>query len=206
MAVAKRKKRFYDVEIPLIGKETQLRDFDRESLNGKHMKYDLTRYLRGKNSVLSLQIMADKEKAVAYPRKIQLLPSFLRRMVRKGTNYVEDSFVTECKNGKVNLKPFLITRRKVSRAVRKALRDKAKEELISYCKKKSVDDLFKDILDNQLQKSLSLKLKKVYPLSLCEVRVMKVVGDVEEIKEEKKSKKKEKVEEENDEIIGEEAD
>ena len=63
MAIAKRKKRFYDVEIPLIGKETQLRDYDRTSLNGKYIKYDLTRHLRGKNSVLNLKIVATNEKA-----------------------------------------------------------------------------------------------------------------------------------------------
>lgn len=191
MAIAKRKKRFYDVEIPLIGKETQLRDYEKESLNGKFIKYDLTRFLRGKNSVLSLQIVADKDKAIAYPRSLQLLPSFLRRMVRKGTNYVEDSFSTECADAKIRIKPFIITRRKVSRAVRKALRDKAKEELVNYCNDKSANDLFDNILQNNLQKFLSLKLKKVYPLSLCEIRILKVEGEVEEKKEEKVAEKKE---------------
>ncbi len=196
MAIAKRKKRFYDVEIPLIGKETQLRDFDRVSLNGKFLKYDLTRYLRGKNSILVFKVKADDEKAIASPRSLMLLPSFLRRMVRKGTNYVEDSFFVECNDAKIQIKPFIITRRKVSRAVRKALRDKAKEELVNYIKEKSVDELFDDILKNQLQKSLSLKLKKIYPLSLCEIRILKVIGEVEEkVKEEKEKPKKEKVEE-----------
>ncbi len=190
MAIAKRKKRFYDVEIPLIGKETQLRDYEKESLNGKFIKYDLTRYVRGKNCVLSLKIEADKEKAVAYPRSLTLLPSFLRRMVRKGTNYVEDSFSAECENAKIRIKPFIITRRKVSRAVRKALRDKAKEELVNYVKKKNVNEIFDDLLKNQLQKSLSLKLKKIYPLSLCEIRILKVEGDVVEKKEEKKENEK----------------
>lgn len=174
MAIAKRKKRFHDVEIPLIGKETQLRDYEKESLNGKFVKYDLTRYLRGKNSVMVFKVAADHEKAVAHPRKLQLLPSFLKRMVRKGTNYVEDSFSAECQDNKLRIKPFIITRRKVSRAVRKALRDKAREELTNYVKKKDTNTLFDELLKNSLQKSLSLKLKKIYPLSLCEIRVMKV--------------------------------
>lgn len=193
MAIAKRKKRFYDVEIPLIEKTTQLRDFEKESLNNKFVKYDLTRYLRGKNSVLVLKVKADKEKAVAEPRSMTLLPSFLRRMVRKGTNYVEDSFFAECEDAKIRIKPFLITRRKVSRAIRKTLRNAAKEELINYIKKKKVEDLFEDILKNNLQKSLSLKLKKIYPLSLCEIRVLKVIG---EVKTEEKQKPKKEVKEE----------
>ncbi len=191
MAIAKRKKRFYDVEIPLIEKTTQLREFEKESLNGKFVKYDLTRYLRGKNSVLVLKIKADKDKAVAEPRSMTLLPSFLRRMVRKGTNYVEDSFFAECENAKIRIKPFLITRRKVSRAVRKALRNATREELTNYVKRKNVNNLFEDILKNNLQKSLSLKLKKIYPLSLCEIRILKVIGDIKRTKEKKSSEQSE---------------
>ena len=102
------------------------------------------------------------------------MPYFLKRMVRKGTNYVEDSFSTKCTDAQIRIKPFLITRRKVSRAVRKALREKAREELINYVKDKNTETLFDEILKNQLQKSLILKLKKIYPLSLCEIRVLKV--------------------------------
>jgi ribosomal protein S3AE len=103
-----------------------------------------------------------------------LLPYFLRRMVRKGTNYVEDSFVTECQDAKIIIKPFLITRRKVSRAVRTALRKKAKEELINYVKDKTSEELFDEVLKNQIQRPLSQKLKKIYPLSLCEIRVFEI--------------------------------
>ena len=94
--------------------------------------------------------------------------------MRKGTNYVEDSFDTECKNSGLKIKPFLITRRKVSRAVRKALREKAREELIGYVKDKTSDELFEEVIRNQLQKPLSLKLKKIYPLALCEIRILEV--------------------------------
>ena len=95
-------------------------------------------------------------------------------MVRKGTNYVEDSFSAKCKDETLRIKPFLITRRKVSRAVRKALREKAREELTNYVKDKKSEDVFNDVMQNQLQKPLSLKLKKIYPLSLCEIRILQV--------------------------------
>ena len=95
-------------------------------------------------------------------------------MIRKGTNYVEDSFSTDCKDARIRIKPFLITRRKVSRAVRKALRNKAREELTNYVKEKNSEEIFNEIIRNQIQKQLSLKLKKIYPLSLCEIRVLEV--------------------------------
>lgn len=174
MAQAKKRKKFFNVEIPLINKETQLIAYSPEELKGRFIKYDLTRALRGKSMIYQAEVVIEKDKPTTISKKFQLMPYYLKRMVRKGTNYVEDSFSTECKDAQLRIKPLLVTRRKVSRAVRKALREKAKEELIKYCKTKNTESIFDDILKNNLQKTLSLKLKKVYPLSLCEIRVLKV--------------------------------
>ena len=124
--------------------------------------------------LLGLKVSVKEDKAIATPREIRLMPYFLKRMVRKGTDYVEDSFSTECKDAQVRIKPFLIARRRVPRAIRKALRNKAKEELINYVKNKTSKELFEEIINNQIQKTLSLKLKKIYPLSLCEIRIFKI--------------------------------
>ncbi|PIO07543.1 hypothetical protein COU59_03235 [Candidatus Pacearchaeota archaeon CG10_big_fil_rev_8_21_14_0_10_34_12] len=174
MAQAKKKKRFFDVEIPMINRETQLQGYEVEELDGRFVKYDLTRILKGKSVIATLKIKVDGKEAKAFPRGIKLTPYFLRRMMRKGTNYVEDSFSTSCKDATVRVKPFLITRRKVSRAIRKALREKAREELINYLKERKTEEVFSEILDNRIQKTLSLTLKKIYPLSLCEIRVFKI--------------------------------
>ncbi len=174
MAIAKKKRKFFDVEIPLIGKTTQLYAYEIGDLDKRIIKYDLTRILRGKSIMLQLLVKVKESEIKTIPTEIKLMSCYLKRMVRKGTNYVEDSFSTECKNAKIKIKPFLITRRKVSRAVRKALRNKAKEEIISYTKDKDSEEIFNDILKNKLQKQLSLILKKIYPLSLCEIRVLKV--------------------------------
>jgi len=174
MAIAKRKKKFFDVEIPLINKETQLQAYELADLEGRFLKYDLTRMLKGKSMMLTLKVKVEDNNAVANPKKIVLMPYFLRRMVRKGTNYVEDSFQAACQDAEIVIKPFLITRRKVSRAVRNALRKKAKEELINYVKDKTAEELFDETLKNQIQRPLSQKLKKIYPLALCEIRVLGV--------------------------------
>ncbi len=174
MAIAKRKKKFFDVELPLINKQTQLQAYEIKDLEDRIVKYDLTRMLKGKGMLLQLKVKIENDKATTTPKQARLLPFFLKRMVRKGTNYVEDSFSAQCKDAQLKIKPFLITRKKVSRAVRKALREKAQEELIDYIKDKTTEEIFKDLLKNQIQKPLSLKLKKIYPLSLCEIRVLKV--------------------------------
>lgn len=183
MAQAKIRKKFFNVNIPLINKETQLLAYSPEELNGRTIKYDLTRLMRGKSIILQVNVKVDGENITTTPKQIKLMPYYLSRMVRKGTNYVEDSFSTETKDVQIRIKPFLVTRRKVSRAVRKALREKAKEELITYVKSKTAEEIFQDVLRNSLQKQLSLKLKKIYPLSLCEIRVLKVEKELESKKE-----------------------
>ncbi len=174
MAIAKRKKRFFDVEIPIINKTTQLQAYELKELDNKIIKYDLTRILRGKSMLLKLKVKVEGEKAGAFPIESRLMPYFLRRMARKGTNYIEDSFSTKCKDAQLRIKPLLVSRRKISRVVRKALREKAREELINYVKDKTTETLFEELLKNQIQRPLSLKLKKIYPLSLCEIRIFKV--------------------------------
>ena len=179
MAQTKKKKRFFEVNIPLIDKGTQLQAYEYEELDKRIIKYDLTRVLRGKNMVYTGIISIVDGNAIVTSKKIQLLPYFLKRLVRKGTRYVEDSFSTDCVNAQIRIKPFLVTRRKVSRAVRRSLRDLCKTELIKYVKNKQTEQVFDDVLKNKIQKILSLKLKKIYPLSTCEIRIL----DVERFKD-----------------------
>jgi ribosomal protein S3AE len=180
MAQAKKKKKFWNVEMPIIKKETQLYALNIEELENKIIKYDLTRILKGKCILMDLKVSVKDKKATAKPLKLKLLPSFLKRMIRKNTNYIEDSILTSSKKDDILVKPFLITRRKVSKKVRKALGEKAREEIIEYCKKTDTDSIFNDILKNKLQKDLSLKLKKIYPLSLCEIRILQIKNKKQE--------------------------
>jgi ribosomal protein S3AE len=204
MAQAKRKKRFFDVEMPIINKQTQILAFDLSELENRFIKYDLTRILRGKSILMQFKVSVKDNKAIALPRGILLMPYFLRRMIRKGTDYVEDSFSAECKDAIIKIKPFLITRRKVSKRVRRGLRDKTKEEIKRYIKDKTSERIFEEILKNKMQKELSMILKKIYPLSLCEVKSMEIEKDLEmkEVKETKKSedKPKEKVDSEEEQL------
>ncbi len=166
------KKKFFPVEIPLLKKQEELQAYALEELDGKVLKIDLTRELRGKSIELTFNIKVKRDKAIALPKKLVLMSFFLKRVLRKGTNYIEDSFSTKCKDAQIRIKPFLITRKKVSREVRKTLRTKTKETLIEELKNKKFEEIIDDILKNRIQKPLSLKLKKIYPLSLCEIKML----------------------------------
>lgn len=166
--------------MPLIRRSTQLQAYEIKDLNNRFIKYDLTRIFKGKSMLITFKTEVKEDEVDAIPKELRLMPFYLRRMVRRGTNYVEDSFSTETKDSIVRIKPFLVTRRKVSRAVRKALRNKTKEELTLWAKENTSEKMFDEVLKNKIQRELSIKLKKIYPLSLCEIRVLKVEKTNEE--------------------------
>jgi len=145
-----------------------------EELIGKTIKLDLTRRLGGKSVELVFEITAQDNNLVAKPKKLTILSYYTRRVVKRGTSYVEDSFPAETKDAVVIVKPLLVTRKRVSRAVKKHLRDEAQNWLIKRLKSLTVDSLFAELISGKLQKELSLKLKKIYPLSFCDIRMLVV--------------------------------
>lgn len=180
MAKKPQKKKFFDVELPIIKESYEAHTYTLEDLDGKTIKIDMTRKLRGKSIDLIFKIKVDKDKAVAYPKKLKLLPFFIKHMLRKNISYVEDSFKSQTKESNIIIKPFIITRKQVSRAVRKTLRNSSRNWILDYTKTKKDDELFEEILSNKLQKELSTKLKKIYPLSLCEIRVLEIKTPLKE--------------------------
>ena len=197
------KKKFFEIEIPLTDSKVDVLAYSKEELENRTIKLDLTRQLRGKSIEIVFLVKLKEGEAIGEPRKLKLMSYFIRRMIRKNISYVEDSFSAECEDSFLRIKPFMITRKKVSRKVRKALRELTQEWLKDYVKNKKAIDVFSDIISNRLQKPLSVKLKKIYPLALCEIRVLNIesIKEQEELKVkiEKIKKSEEKTSEEQEE-------
>lgn len=173
------KKGFFEVVSGLTATKMQIYAGEIEELDGRTVKLDLSRNLRGKSVDLKLKISVVDGKAEAKPVEMKIVSSHIRKVMRRGIDYVEDSFIVNCRDKKAVIKPFLITRKKVSRAVRKALREMAKKYLQGYVKARTADELFSELLSGKIQKQMSLKLKKIYPLALCEIRIFEITGDTE---------------------------
>ncbi len=187
------KKSFFDVTSSLTAAKISLYAASAEELNGRIVKLDLTRSLRGKGLELKLKVKVEGSNLNSEPISLELAGSYIRRAFRKGADYVEDSLITECKDAKILIKPFMLTRNKVSRAVRRELRNAAREFLISYLKIRTSKELFTDIMTNKVQKELSLKLKKIYPLAFCEIRIFKLLLDPVALKVSEKAEKREEI-------------
>lgn len=183
------RKKFFEVSIPMTATKYHVYGYNPELLVGSTIKIDMTRNLRGKNVELKAKVKLEGENLIGELISLELLTQFIRRAVRKGTDYVEDSFETTCKDAKLRIKPLLVTRKRVSRTVRNELRIQAKKFLEARAKIRTYEELFNEILTNKLQKELSSKLKKIYPLTLSEIRVIKILERIEKPNKEKIEKK-----------------
>jgi len=170
MAVLKKKS--FEVEVPQINFVTSLMAKSESEIIGRTLKIDLTRFLKGRSLEAKLLVVKEGDKLVGKFYALNLFLSYIRMMMRPGISYVEDSFVCSSKDdNRLRIKTFLITRKKVHRSVRNALREQCKELICAAAKDKVSDDLLSDVLIGKFQYELQKKLKKVYPLSLCEIRV-----------------------------------
>lgn len=191
------RKKYIDVRIPIL--DSSLRVLGTfETLRDKTIKLDLTRKMRGKGLMATFRILGKEKELYAVPNRLELVKTYIQRMIRKRVDYVEDSFRSRCADVAITIKPFLITRKRVSRAVRKNLRNTCREFLLENIKEKNYLDICNEILDGSLQKSMLPRLKKIYPLSFCDLRIfetkeidkiapqkdLKLESEVETIKEE----------------------
>lgn len=172
------KRNFFEVRVPITSAKVYLYGVSSDDLLGRIIKIDLTRTLRGKSLELKAKVVKDNQQSLfGEPISLILAGSYVRRMLRKGSDYVEDSFNAETRDFKVLIKTFMITRNKVSRAIRNELRKSSKEYLTGYLKNRSAKEIFTEITTNKIQKDISLRLKKIYPLAVCEVRWFEIVGE-----------------------------
>lgn len=179
------KKRFFQIESKITATNIQLYAGSAEELIGKVITLDLTKSLRGKAFELRLKVKQENGELTTDPVSLQLFQSYVRKVVRKGTDYVEDSFETPSKDEILRIKPLLVTRKRVSRSILRTLMENARTQLAAYIKIRDSKEIFTDITSNKIQKFLAQKLKKIYPLALCEIRAVKVVSSGEKAKEEK---------------------
>jgi ribosomal protein S3AE len=164
------------VEIPQINFATAVLARTEAEVIDRVIVLDLTRFLKGRGLEARLKISKNNDRLIGNFFSLKLFSEYIRQMFRPGISYVEDSFVCTSKDGqKLRIKPFLITRRKVHRSVRNALRIKCQEFLKDYVKESLSEDIFFDVITGKLPRDAQKILKRVYPLSLCEIRVLEKV-------------------------------
>ncbi len=103
----------------------------------------------------------------------EMSSTYIRRVVKPGKGKIDDSILLTTKDDiKLRIKPLFLTKLLVKQSILTNLRKKSREYLQEYCKKNDYSKLIQDLVNHHVQNDLKNLLKKVYPLSVAEIRLM----------------------------------
>jgi small subunit ribosomal protein S3Ae len=175
-----KKKKWISIFAPKFMGETPLGESyleDTSNVVGRTVKVSLmqiTGDIKNQNAEVKFQITGAKEnkletKIIGY----YFSAATIRRFMRRHTSRVDDALVLLTQDGvKIRIKPFALTKSKVTKSVEYTLRLTMKEELMNMVKKTPYEALFSAVLKYQIQKELREKLNKIYPIKNMEIRML----------------------------------
>ena len=134
--------------------------------------YVITNDSRKQDAELSFKITSfDGKSASTELVGYKILNAYIKRVIRKAKEKVDDSFECESKdNVKMKIKPFFITKSKTKNSVVTKLRMNIRQMMTEYSKTIEFEKLIRETTTNNLQRNLKQELKKIYPLNLLELR------------------------------------
>lgn len=137
----------------------------------------LTRDMKKQSITARFQVKEIKEnKAFTKLIGFDIIPSAVRRLVRRRKNRVDNSIILKSKdNIKFRIKPIVITQHRISRAVSCDLRKAVQEMLTESASKMDYEAFLELILLNRLQKELKQKIHKICPVRMVEIRSSRAV-------------------------------
>lgn len=117
----------------------------------------------------------EKDNAHAIIIGYEMVPPSVKRVVRRGRDRIDLSFscITSDKI-KVRVKPLLITKSKSKGSVLTTLRQTTSKLLKKYISSKKYNEFVKELINHKLQDNIKSQLNKIYPLRICEIRVMEI--------------------------------
>ena len=104
----------------------------------------------------------------------QMNTSHIKRLVRKAIKRIDDSFILKTKdNVSYEVKPLLIARHKTTQSVATTIRKRVRELLQNSFQNMTSEDVFMYVITNKLQMDVKNDVRKIYPLAISEIRVLK---------------------------------
>lgn len=205
--VQKKKKKWLILKAPRIFRESIVGEcpvYDPQDAVGKTIKVNLMTILRDPkkqniNIVLRVaKIEGDSAQTEIYGYEI--VPSSIKRLIKRRKDKIDDSFVVLSKDGKLlRIKPMVILNGKTNNSVFTEIRKKLRHLLAKELKNLTFEDFIREVMTNKILK-LKDELKKIYPVRSIDIRKVMVekrkidpikVEDYHETTKKKAGKKKE---------------
>jgi len=188
----------------------ELRTSELKTLEGKILSLNLmniTGNPKHQNVNVKFRVeTANPEKGFATPIGYYMIPSGVKRLIRRRRNRLDDSIVAKTSDKVlVRIKPLILTKSKAKGSVKKTIRKNVREYIIKFVENSTYFNLFDSIIIYKMQRSIRDAIKKIYPLSVAEIRVLEIIKEKgyekaeikpEEKKEVSTEEKKEEVKEE----------
>jgi len=181
--ISVKKKRWYSVKAPKVLNNVAVGETpsaDPGLLEGRVLSMNLSNVVRNikkNNLVVKFKIIEIKgNECVTDFVGYEIVPAHVKRLVKRSKCRIDDSFVVESKDKKsVRVKPLLLTRDKTCNSVLSSLRKTAKEHLTKKLASMDYNEFLNKLLVGDIQRELKGNLKKVYPLSIVEIRALKLL-------------------------------
>ncbi len=158
-----------------MGEITNLADLSSKTikLNMMYVTGNMkNQHIRLKFRVSEIETKRAKTKLCEY----EYIPYYLKRNIKKDITIVEDRFIVISKdNEEIIIKPFLITKTKISALKRKNICFELIEFVETFCKTNSTDEIFAEVLYDKMQLKLKNILKKIVPLKVLEFKKVTVI-------------------------------
>ena len=135
---------------------------------------DLTGNVKDQNTYIGFRVdKVDGKSLITSVVSYQLTPAYVRRVVRKNIDRLDDYCVCMTKDGKaVVTKTLMVTLCKTKRSVRAALRHQLPQLLKEEMAKMTFDEFVGALAGMKIQSMLKKRLAKIYPLKELSVRML----------------------------------
>ena len=177
-----KKKLWYKVIAPKIFAQKEIGEsylFDPEKAVGRKLKVnlkDLTGNVKAQNVYIGFQITNVNGNTLNTSiTSYELTPSYVKRVVRKNTNKIDDYCILTTKGGKkIIVKSLMVSRGKTQKSKHTGLRKRLQELLNEEFKKNSFESLVSLLVNRRLIFALKKNLDKIFPLKEVTIRAMKL--------------------------------
>jgi len=173
-----KKKRWFEIYAPALFNEQPVGEtfiVEKEMAVGKTIKVNLMELMRDikkQHILVKLKVIEVKDtKAITEVMSYEIVPSAIKRQVRRRRDKLDDSFM--CRTGDkklVKIKPIMLTAFNAKGSVQTTLHRAMRRILAGTLKRLSYDDILRDLVSGKLQNYLKDNLSRVYPLRYCEIR------------------------------------
>ena len=137
-----------------------------------HSLMNLANDVKRQNINIHFKVVEIEEnKAKTAITGFQIIPSSVKRFVRRNSEKMDLSFTCETSdNVLLRVKPLIITKGDIKGSVAAKLRNYAVQFLIKTIKKMTYDEIIDSIISHKLLEMMMASFHVIYPLKVCELR------------------------------------